>query len=104
VAVVLGALGVDWDAILADYLRSNDAVPQLREMMFEMLKQRDDVPQDAVEFARTRLSDNVLGVRAEYLNSAWHAIRENYGSLEGYLRTAGIEPADVDALRAALIT
>ena len=38
VAVVLESLGVDRDAILADYLRSNDAVPQLRERILEMVQ------------------------------------------------------------------
>ena len=104
VAVVLAALGVGWDAILADYLRSNDAVPQLRQMMFEVLDQRDDVSPEATELARMRLTDNVLGVRAEYLNSARYSIDQNYGSLDGYLRAAGVEQPDVDALRAALLT
>ena len=31
VATVLEAVGVDRDAIMADFLRSNDAVPQLRD-------------------------------------------------------------------------
>src|SRR5215211_1200594 len=102
VSVVLGALGVDWDTILADYLRSNDAMPQLRALMLEILKQRPDSSPEAVEVARTRLSDNVLGVRPEYLNSARQAIDENYGSLDGYLRAAGVELADIDTLQAAL--
>ena len=104
VAMVLAALGVDWDAILADYLRSNDAVPQLREMMLELLKERDDISPEAAELARTRLSDNVLGVRPEYLNSARDSIVANYGSLDDYLSTVGVVQADVEALRTALLT
>jgi protein-tyrosine phosphatase len=104
VAVVLAALGVDWDTILADYLRSNDSVPQLRQMMIEMLEQRDEISKDAAEQARTGLTDNVLGVRPEYLKSARNSITQNYGSLDGYLRAAGVEQADVDALRIALLT
>jgi protein-tyrosine phosphatase len=104
VAVVLAALGVDWEAILADYLRSNDSVPQLRETMFEMLKQRDDMSPETTELARTRLTDNFLGVRSEYLNSARDSMTQNFGSLDGYLRAAGVEQADVDALRTALLT
>jgi protein-tyrosine phosphatase len=104
VAVVLAAVGVEWDAILADYLRSNDAVPHLRETMLAMLSQRDDMSSEATELARTRLTDNFLGVRPEYLNSARDSITQNYGSLEGYLRASGVEQAHVDALRAALFT
>jgi protein-tyrosine phosphatase len=103
VAVVLEALGVQWDAVLGDYLRSNDAVPQLRETMVEMLEQRDDISPEAADAARTRLSDNVLGVRPEYLSAARDTIEATYGSLGGYLRAAGVEPTHIDALRAALL-
>ncbi len=40
VAVVLETVGVDRDAILADFLRSNDAVPQLRERILESIRNR----------------------------------------------------------------
>ncbi|MGH3560945.1 MAG: tyrosine-protein phosphatase, partial [Mycobacterium sp.] len=46
----------------------------------------------------------VLGVRAEYLAAARRAIDETYGSLDGYLRRAGVTAADVDRLRAALLS
>jgi protein-tyrosine phosphatase len=105
VAVVLEALGVDRDAILADYLRSNDSVPELRTRILEMVNERADseLTPEAVMFAEARLSDEVLGVREEYLAAARDSIDDGYGSLDGFLRSAGVSTADVDALRAALL-
>ncbi len=105
VATVLEAIGVDRDTIVADYLRSNDAVPQLRARISEMIQQRSEteLTPEVVTFTEARLSDGVLGVRAEYLAAARQAIDETYGSLDGYLRDAGITEADVDQLRTALL-
>lgn len=104
VATVLEAVGVDRDAIVADYLRSNDAVAQLRNQISDMISQRSDVEltPEVITFTKARLSDGVLGVRPEYLESAWRTIEESYGSLNGYLRAAGIDEADVTRLRGAL--
>jgi protein-tyrosine phosphatase len=54
-------------------------------------------------FTEARLSDEVLGVRAEYLDAARRTIDGNFGSLDGYLRDAGITAADVTRLRNALL-
>jgi protein-tyrosine phosphatase len=106
VATVLEAAGLDRDLIIADYLRSNDAVPQLRDRISEMIQQRSDVEltPEVETFTKARLSDGVLGVRAEYLAAAWQTIDESFGSLEGYLRDSGVSAADVDRLRSALLS
>jgi protein-tyrosine phosphatase len=105
VATVLEAAGLDRDVIVADYLRSNDAVPQLRNRITEMIAQRSDVEltPEVVTFTKARLSDGVLGVRAEYLSAAWQTIDESYGSLDAYLRDAGVTETDVAQLRSALL-
>jgi len=105
IATVLETIGVDRDAILADFLRSNDAAPQLRARVAELMEQRSDTPltPEAVTVAEARLSDAVLGVREEYLTVARQTIDQEFGSLDGYLRDAGITDADVDRLRAALL-
>jgi protein-tyrosine phosphatase len=105
VAVVLEALGLGRDAILADYLRSNDAVPQLRTRLLEMMENRsgDRLTPEAITFAEARLTDEVLGVREEYLDAARRSIDENYGSLTGYLEVAGVSADDVAELRDALL-
>ena len=105
VAVVLEAIGVERDAIVADYLRSNDAVPQLRSRLLEMMENRasDRPTPEAITFAEARLTDEVLGVQEDYLAAARQSINENYGSLAGYLDAAGVSHDDVNRLRAKLI-
>jgi protein-tyrosine phosphatase len=105
VATVLEAVGIDRDTIVADFLRSNDAVPELRTHIFEMIQQRGDteLTPEVVTFTEARLSDGVLGVRPEYLAAARQTIDEEFGSLGGYLADAGIIEADVDRLREALL-
>jgi protein-tyrosine phosphatase len=105
VATVLETIGVDRDAIVADFLRSNAAVPQLRARISEMIAQRQDteLTPEVVTFTEARLSDGVLGVREEYLVAARQAIDDEFGSLDGYLRDSGVSEADVDRLRGALL-
>ena len=105
IAMVLEVIGIDRDVIVADYLRSNDSVAQLRERITEMLQQRSDteLTPEVVKFTEARLSDEVLGVREEYLDAARQTIDAEFGSLDSYLRDAGITEADVDRLRGALL-
>lgn len=105
VALVLEAAGVDRDAIVADFLGSNHAVPQLRTRILEAVRQRSDVEvtPELMAFTEARLSDEVLGVREEYLSAARRTIDEKYGSLDGYLRSANVTQDDVNRLRNALL-
>ncbi|SEH56327.1 protein-tyrosine phosphatase [Mycolicibacterium rutilum] len=102
VATVLDAVGVDRDAVMADFLRSNDAVPQLREQILQSVRERTETAEE-VTFVEARLTDAVLGVREGYLETARRAIDEHYGSLRGYLEAAGVGDEDVQRLRAALL-
>ena len=103
--MVLEAIGVARDAILADFLRSNDAVPQLRDAAAGDDGEPGQRPAhpEAITFAEARLTDEVLGVREEYLDAARRSIDENYGSLRGYLDAAGVSADDVDRLRTELL-
>jgi protein-tyrosine phosphatase len=104
VALVLEAAGVERDAIVADFLTSNQSVPHLRSRILDSVRQRSDVEvtPELIAFTEARLSDEVLGVRAEYLDAARRTIDDNFGSLDGYLRSAQITQADIDRLRDAL--
>jgi protein-tyrosine phosphatase len=102
VATVLEAVGVDRDAIMADFLRSNAAVPQLREQILESVRDRSETP-EVVTFAEARLTDAVLGVEDQYLDAARRSIEQNYGSLRGYLDAAGVTEDEVAKLRVALL-
>jgi protein-tyrosine phosphatase len=102
VATVLDAIGVDRDAVLADFLRSNAAVPRLREQILQSVRDRTDTAEE-ITFVEARLSDEVLGVREDYLQSARRSIVQNYGSLSGYLEAAGVTAEDVSRVRTALL-
>jgi protein-tyrosine phosphatase len=105
IATVLEAVGVDRVTIVADFLQSNYAVPELRAHIYEMIQQRGDteLTPEVVTFTEARLSDGVLGVRPEYLAAARQTIDDEFGSLGGYLGDAGISEADIDRLRGALL-
>jgi protein-tyrosine phosphatase len=105
VALVLEAAGVDRDAIVADFLQSNRAVPHLRERILNAIRERSDVDMtpELMAITEARLSEEVLGVRAEYLDAARRTIDDNFGSLDGYFRSAGVIASDVTRLRDALL-
>jgi protein-tyrosine phosphatase len=105
VAVVLQAAGVDRDAVVADYLRSNTAVPILRDRIMDMIRSRPEaeITPEILTFSEARLSDEVLGVRADYLEAAHRSIEQNFGSLDGFLDASGVTAADLDGLRGALL-
>ena len=103
VAVALEAAGVRPDAILTDYLRSNDAAGRLRDSILTTMRSREGVTDEVVSFAESRLTDEVLGVREQYLASARRVLDENYGGLAGYLQAAGVTDDDVARLRARLL-
>ena len=99
----LEAAGVAPDAILADYLRSNDAVGQLRESILATMRTREGMTDEVVSFAESRLTDEVLGVREQYLASARRVLDETHGGLAGYLVAAGVTDDDVSRLRGRLL-
>lgn len=105
VALVLEAAGVPRDEILADFLRSNEAVPQLRERILESIRNRggEGTTDEIITFAEARLNEEVLGVREDYLAAARHTIDEDYGSLPNYLDALGVTGDQVDRLRANLL-
>lgn len=104
VAVVLETVGVQRDAIVADFLRSNAAVPRLREQILESMRSRaEDSTPEIVTFAEARLDDGVLGVREEYLDASRRTIDRDYGSLPKYLDAIGVTADQVTRLRAALL-
>ena len=102
VATVLAAVGVDRDVIMADFLRSNAAVPRLRKQIVESERDRSETD-EVLTFAEARLTDEVLGVREDYLEAARRSIVDNYGSLRDYLAAAGVTADEVTRVRTALL-
>lgn len=104
VATVLDAVGVDRDAVVADFLRSNEAVPRLRESILKSIRDRaEESTDEIVTFAEARLTEEVLGVREDYLDTARRSIVENYGSVRGFLEASGVTDDEVVRLRAVLL-
>lgn len=102
VAVALEAAGVDRAAVVGDYLHSNHAVSRLRTNILETMRSREGMTEEMVSFAESRLTDEVLGVREEYLLSARRVLDETHGDLASYLAAAEVSDDDVAALRARL--
>ena len=50
---------------------------------------------DVMELAEARLTDAVLGVREEYLDIARRTVDSEFGSLAGYLESAGVTDDDI---------
>lgn len=103
VAVALESIGVDPDEILTDYLHSNTATARLRENILQTTRDRDGVTDEVVSFMESRLTDEVLGVREQYLSTSRRVIDEQYGGLDAYLRVAGVTTDDVARLRSQLV-
>jgi protein-tyrosine phosphatase len=105
VALVLNTVGVSRDSIVTDFLRSNTAAPQLRERILESIRNRAEgsTTPEIATFAEARLGDEVLGVRAEYLDAAWRTIEADYGSPAKYLAAVGVTDDQVTRLRESLL-
>ncbi|MBY6438418.1 tyrosine-protein phosphatase [Rhodococcus kroppenstedtii] len=91
VATVLRAAGVTDSDILADYLRSNDAVSALRDHVLS-----HGVPPE-------HIADDLLGVREEYLRAGLDAVDAAHGSFDNYLDWLGADADLLAALRRTLI-
>ena len=84
-AMLLYALGVDEESIFDDYLYSNTG---LKDKNAKIIKVHPEY-------------EAVLGVRKEYLQAAFDAIKEDYGSVDNFLKKA--LNADVAKLKSIYI-
>lgn len=87
-SLFLHALGADWDIIMEDFLRSNEAVEKTDLSKMSMY----GIPEDRAKA--------LMGVKATYLESAWAAIEEKYGTVDALLaKEFGIGPEEKVLLR-----
>ncbi|MEV0158119.1 tyrosine-protein phosphatase [Micromonospora sp. NPDC050686] len=95
--VLLTALGVDEEAVRADYLRHNELAGSLHEVLLEAMTRRRPELDPAVALP-------VLEVRPEYLDAAYAEVRRVHGSFGAYLRDGlGVDDATLAALRERLL-
>ena len=98
VAIVLRSLGVPKETVLEDYLLSNT--------FWESEASRLSCFASCASFFRTPRSEvrALMEVRPEYLEAAFEAIDQKYGSFEGYLHEGlGIDDATLERLRSKLL-
>jgi protein-tyrosine phosphatase len=90
-ALILTALGVPRDVILADFELSNTYYrPKLTEA--DRANPLAQLPPDVIAV--------FMGVDRAYLQAFFKAAEERYGSAEAYLAELGVGPAERQALRA----
>ncbi|MBO4209989.1 protein-tyrosine-phosphatase [Micromonospora echinofusca] len=95
--VLLTLLGVDAEAVRADYLLTNERTASLQEVLLEAMARRHP----GLDVAAVR---PVLQVRPEYLDAAYDEVARVYGSFDRYLRDGlGITGELRDTLRENLL-
>ncbi len=94
-AIILSVLGVPFDTIMDDYLKSKEALTAgpLRAMLMERAAQEGGIELNDV------IMDAILGVKPDYLEAAFAEIDGRCGSLDSYLDVIGVDAA----ARAALV-
>jgi protein-tyrosine phosphatase len=90
-ALVLATLGVDEESIVSDYTRTAEVIDVIRQRDAALRRDRE-VP------------ERFLSVDAETMRALLAGLRDEYGSVTGYLDAHGLEPGAAEALRAALVT
>ncbi|MEV0443921.1 tyrosine-protein phosphatase [Streptomyces spectabilis] len=97
IAVALLAVGVERDAIEADYLESNAAHRRYKV-------HRSSTSPDAMSAEVMELLSPLFDARAEYLAAAFATIEQTWGDTETYLtRGLGLAPATRERLRERLL-
>ena len=94
-AILLSALGVSRDEVIADYVRTEERNAAGNEYLLTVLAGRLDDPQAAVP---------LLQARREYVEAAFAEVDLRYGGMAGYLRDGlGLGDATIADLRAHLL-
>lgn len=98
VALLLSALGVPRDAIIADYLRSagrGNAAARDATRALAVSRLGVPLPEDAL--------DELMSVQETFLAASFAAIDRDHGGLDAYLTTAGVTSTDRAVLETALL-
>ncbi|MFI2203521.1 tyrosine-protein phosphatase [Streptomyces sp. NPDC020192] len=96
-AVTLLALGVERDAIVADYLESN-----AKHRRYKV--RRSGSAETAYTPEVMELLSPLFDARAEYLQAAFQSIEDTWGAVDTYLEQGlGLTPGDRDRLRERLL-
>jgi protein-tyrosine phosphatase len=98
IAIILLALGVEREAILADYLASNAAHRRYRVRRADGADGTEPDGRPSPEIMQ--LLSPLFDARAEYLTTAFDTIESHWGSVDAYLSEGlGLTPARRERLR-----
>jgi len=99
IALLLALLGVGRDEIDADYLRSDVFATNLDlcSSIAESFKMMFGFSPSAVAI-RT-----MLGVDSEYLDAAFEAVARDFGSVDAYFTSAGLDKDQLEQFRSAML-
>lgn len=98
-AIILLALGVAREDVVADYLLTE----QLRDQLRFEAKVADVMAHMLGAAPQAEAVTALAAVKVCYLDAAFQRIEEQHGSLERYLAAAGIDTAMLDMVRAHLL-
>ncbi len=104
-ALVLRTLGVPEETVMEDYLLSNEYLAEYNAERLAQVRTLvagiNGVPEEDVDLTDL---EALLTVRAEYLQAAFDAVDEQYGSFDAYLTEGlGLTEAEIDAFRDSLL-
>ncbi len=94
-ALILGAVGVAREEIVADYALTAPLIAPLRIALLERTR---------AEGGDVEVHARFLACDAETMEAALDHLARRHGSIEGYLRDIGLDPAELDALRERLLS
>jgi protein-tyrosine phosphatase len=98
-ALILQALGVPRETIVADYAKSQMAMDRLIAWYKAHRPERDSVVDPAVDPSRAKL----MGARPEWMHRVLDVVDLRYGGAERYLLASGATPTTLRALRVRLL-
>jgi protein tyrosine/serine phosphatase len=93
-ALVLSLCGVPDEAIVTDFAFTESRMP-------EIIARHTAWAEQAA--ADAEVAGQQYGAQAATMHAVLQSLREEHGSVEAYVRTAGLTGDEVDALRAALV-
>ncbi|KAG5986031.1 hypothetical protein E4U54_005661 [Claviceps lovelessii] len=97
-AIVLALCGVDDETIASEYALTEEGLAPLKPAMVTALMAAPGVVVDEDGAMR------MLSSRPETMRATLHAIRQEYGSVEGYvLNECGLSPREIEQIRSNLI-
>ncbi|MBS45110.1 MAG: protein tyrosine phosphatase [Nocardioides sp.] len=94
VALMLRAVGVRDEAVIADYARTEDAMPQLREQFQRLPSYQERL---------TDLPAEAFGSQPQAMQVFLASVRARYGGARRYLTEHGLTDAELAALEDALL-